>query len=72
MTHRFAPRSFVLAFVLAGLSSSWGCAGKAPPLSAASKCGDQCATLNCPAGSQCTLGGDCTARCEPEYIPPFK
>jgi hypothetical protein len=67
---RTAPGlALVLALVAAVLGYS-GCSGKLPPLAPASTCGDQCASVNCPPGSYCTLDGRCTPHCQPETLPP--
>ena len=60
------------ALVLTLLAVALGCSGTVPPLLAppASSCGNQCAAVNCPPGSHCTLDGRCTPRCEQELLPP--
>jgi hypothetical protein len=60
-----------LVVALVAAAADLGCSGKLPPIaSPASACGDQCASVNCPPGSRCTLDGRCTPHCEQEFLPP--
>jgi hypothetical protein len=48
-----------------------GCKALMPgAASSANSCGDPCAAMVCPGGSQCTWDGNCHARCEVQPLSP--
>ena len=63
---------WIAVTVTAVVMIAFGCSGQLPLSAAPVKCGDQCATLGCPAGSHCLLAGNCTPHCELEGLSRFK
>jgi hypothetical protein len=63
---RFVAVLAILVAIAAGVSA---CGNKLPGPASPSDCGDRCAAMTCPAGSTCTLTGNCTPRCEPQALP---
>ena len=65
----YFSRTLVAAVVLAAVAVVAACGGKFPASASPASCGDQCAAMNCPPGSTCTLSGNCTPRCEQQPMP---
>lgn len=63
-------RTLKLALACTLALAATTCTGKLPDPANAAKCGDQCASMNCPPGSSCVMDGNCNPRCQQEFIPP--
>jgi hypothetical protein len=64
----YVSRTLLASILLAAGAIAAACGGKFPKASTAN-CGDQCVTMTCPPGSNCTLTANCTPRCDPQPLP---
>jgi hypothetical protein len=72
MRRRQTTSGTMMMLAAAVTAAAIGCGGKFPKSPASSSCGDQCASLSCPAGSHCVLKSNCTPTCEQEMLTPAR